>query len=176
MGSPSLWALLAALLAALLPGRCQDECNLAPSTDELKTFCYEEIRACDADPRCRDLLDNPDEAEPFPPPPKTFQVVMDCMKRTDDLKQVGWKPKRLRRKATPTPAPPPAPAPAPPTRQKLQGRPDKEGKQLFCSTVQSQPDSVCGCLDSCAPRVLGAAVRRVLTRVGGSLDAAAVPT
>ena len=139
MGSASLWGLLAALLAALLPGRCQDECNLAPSTDELKTFCYEEIRACDEDPRCRDLLDNPDEVEPFPPPPKTFQVVMDCMKRTDDLKQAGWKPKRVRRNASPKPAPQPTT-----TRQKLQRRPDKEGKQLSCSTVQSQPDSVCG--------------------------------
>ncbi len=123
---PRLWAVLAALFAALLPGRGHDslpadECNLAPSTDELKTFCYDEIAACDKDPGCRALLDSPDEVEPFPPPPKTFQAVMDCMKRTDEMKQAGWKRPQRQQAA-------PKPPPSPPARKKQPHRPERAGK------------------------------------------------
>lgn len=125
-----LFALLALLLAALLPGHCHDsllpgECSQAPSTDELKTFCYDEVEACDEDPRCRALMDSPEDVEPFPPPPESFQAVMDCFARTDDLKQAGWKPSR--KKATPPPPPPP-----PPTRKKQPHIPAKSGEQLGC--------------------------------------------
>jgi hypothetical protein len=130
--APHMWPLLVALFAGLLPGRGHDslgadECNLAPSTDELKTFCYDEIAACDKDPGCRALLGSPDEVEPFPPPPKSFQAVMDCMKRTDELKQAGWK--RPKQRQAPKPAPPPPP---PPARTKQPHRPDRAGKKLVC--------------------------------------------
>ena len=126
--APHMWPLLVALFAGLLPGRGHDslgadECNLAPSTDELKTFCFDEIAACDKDPQCRALLDSPDEVEPFPPPPKTFQAVMDCMRHTDEMKQAGWKPPR-RQKAAPKPSPPP------PARKKQPHRPERAGKYL----------------------------------------------